>query len=113
MAVEFIKVTKDPGGEAPEWVRLAWLEVPRLRSVGRTANRRTRTESVTGLVSRQRVRAKPSYRVVAQEAVEALALVNRPAAAWFRANCPYVFKELGHAFEFPERCCEVVATVST
>lgn len=109
-----IRIVTRPAGEAPEWVRDAWigLSLP-------LAHPRAQTTIGFGVLSgprgslRQRVAALmgkgeriKGYIVPAQIAIERLASKHPDAAAWWRTNCPHLMAP-GHALMFRVEECEV------
>lgn len=92
----YIRIVKRPAGEAPEWVRDAWIGV-RLP----TKRDRPRDRIGLGVLSgphghfqqllfwlRGKTFRVTGYAVNALEAVELLSVKNAEAAEWWRSNCP-------------------------
>jgi hypothetical protein len=101
-----------PAGEAPEWVRDAWigLRLP----LGDPHKRNWRGTGVltgaTGFSSqlwaliRGRTVLTRGYLVQAKESVETLERANPAAAAWWRENAPHLLTGVG-GFVFEEEVC--------
>ncbi len=108
-----IKISRRPAGEAPEWVRDAWigLSLP-------TAAKRKRTVIGVGVLSGPRsvfgqiwamVLGKSfkieGYSVNAKLAVELLEKVEPEAAQWWRENTPWLLSGSRY-FVFDTAACE-------
>lgn len=108
-----IKIIRRPVGEAPEWVRDAWigLRIP-LAVAGK--RRRRGFGVLTGPASawRQllmlvmgRAEAFDGYVVDAAHAVDILASYDPNAADWWRQNVPHLLTG-SRNFVFDADCCE-------
>jgi hypothetical protein len=97
-----IRITAVPPGEAPEFVRRAWvgLELPLI--VGQVhADKGT----ALGVLSHQAVNAPPGYAVEGKAAIAILASANAEIAAWWRQNAPDIAAP-GYQLIFPAEVCE-------
>lgn len=112
-----ITIVRRPIGEAPDWVKDAWIglslpvaipEQRTLSTVGVLSRPKTRlhfwwaalrgrTEKVTGFI------------VDARRAITLLSAVRPDAADWWVENAPY-FAAGEEMFIFDAACCEVTAT---
>lgn len=81
---EAIRIIAVPPGDAPEWVRQAWvgLELPLAPDA-----------------------PKGKAVVYSHEAIAVLAKANPKAAAWWKTNFPRACRALGITFEFPPESC--------
>lgn len=116
-AKKFVLVHAVPQGEAPEWVRQAWvgLRLPLLtssegpkewRAVGVLSAPRSFIEWLR-LWLRGQSRRERGYAVAVVEAIELLDAARPDAAAWWRENTPHLVKP-GRVFIFSwESCAEV------
>lgn len=110
-----IRIIARPPGEAPEYVRDAWigLELP----LSGWLFRGRRLYATAGVLSgprtwAQRLRAlllggvqwRSGYAVKALRAVAILETRNPAAAAWWRTNCPHLLRST-RAFVFPTEVC--------
>jgi hypothetical protein len=111
-----IRITGVPPGEAPEWVRRAWVGLVLPLAPGEDGARTLSTGGVltgprgcaTALVHLLLGRAKQrrGYVIDADVAVWLLAEKDPEAAAWWQENAPHVLRP-GFRFMFPaEVCCE-------
>ena len=94
----FVEIIRPPIGEAPEWVREAWvgLHLPLARRTPRSwhgVGVLTGPKSLLGLlfalVTGRTTRTR-GYAVNAKAAVELLAGKNEAAANWWRQNSPHM-----------------------
>jgi hypothetical protein len=116
----FIRITRPPLGEAPLWVREAWvgLELPLARpilrkwySVGVLTGAKSRLGQIWGIIT-GRIEKTSGYPVIAKEAVDLLAAKNEAAVAWWRQNAVHLLN--GRAlFIFDVGACEVVTPPET
>jgi hypothetical protein len=97
-----VRVTGVPPGEAPAWVRQAWVgvELP-------TVRREPRAVPAFQVLSRSHADAGSGYEVSGSAAVAAVAVANPDAADWWRANVPEVLAP-GYLLIFPADVCERV-----
>ncbi|HXU99514.1 MAG TPA: hypothetical protein VG166_03340 [Caulobacteraceae bacterium] len=116
----YIDIVRTPEGEAPLWVRQAWVGL-RLPS----ALKRARTWPGQGVVTGPKTfagrlwgrlmgrgTAISGYAVGSREAVDLLAAVNPAAADWWRQNAPQFLGE-GLSFVFDAPACREVTSVMT
>lgn len=109
----FIRIVTRPAGEAPEWVRDAWIGL-RLK----THQNRPSDHNAFGVLSGPQVFWRQlwswiggralrvnGYAVDATEAVEVLSAENAEAAEWWRLNCPRMMDGRS-AFIFRAEECE-------
>jgi hypothetical protein len=114
--VNAVRITRTPAGEAPLWVRQAWvgLELPAAGTrpssyftAGVTAKPRPwfvrLSESLQGKRRRNR-----GYAVPAAAAIDILAGADPRAARWWREQTPHVLRS-GQYLLFEESACEPVA----
>jgi hypothetical protein len=110
-----VRIVRRPDGEAPEWVRDAWigLELPlacpepiTTRGFGAVTGPRN---AVSELVQSLLGRWKPvsGYIVPAFEAVELLSRQSPEAAAWWRCQAKFLVSE-GRTLLFDTPACERV-----
>jgi hypothetical protein len=94
----FIKIVKRPDGEAPDWVRDAWigLRLPTAQerqrhwiALGVSSNPRNFLDLVLSWLAGKTFGIR-GYSVNARQAVELLSAANADAAEWWRTNCPYL-----------------------
>jgi hypothetical protein len=113
----FIRIIKRPAGEAPEWVRDAWIGL--LIPTGQTE---PRTFAAFGVLSipkglwaewwtmlRGRALRVEGYTVSAVEAVRILSEKDPRAADWWRENCPALLEGRGGGLTFQTHECELIA----
>jgi hypothetical protein len=97
-----VRIKALPPGEAPEFVRRAWigLELPLILD-------QTRPEqmAVQGALSHEPVAAPPGYAVDGKIAIAALESANAEVAAWWRENAAHVLVP-GYQLVFPAEVCE-------
>jgi hypothetical protein len=108
----FVDIIRPPAGEAPDWVRQAWvgLRLP-------AAQRRARDWQGAGVITGPRSfagqfwarltgRTSPTYgyAVDAREAIDLLAGTNEAAAEWWRENAPRLLND-GQCFVFDATSC--------
>lgn len=109
----WIKIVARPEGEAPEWVRDAWIGVslPLLFGTpGVFEGVGVITGPKTWLATwwcrlRGRLLKVDGYLVSAREAVDLLSFANPPAAQWWRENTPDLLGPKGH-FIFDRPACQ-------
>lgn len=97
-----VRVVAVPPGEAPAWVRQAWVgvELP-------TVRRQPRAVPTFQVLSGAHGQPGPGYEVPGPAAVAAVAVVNPDAADWWRANVPGVL-DPRYTLVFPADVCERV-----
>jgi hypothetical protein len=109
-----VTIIARPSGEAPEWVRDAWigLELPlayrrsrNWRGIGVLTGPRGFLRQVWGLIRGRTIRM-PGYLIKSKTAIEILARANPAAADWWRENAPQ-FLEGWNKFIFDEAACRV------
>ena len=108
-----IQIVSTPAGEAPEWVRQAWVGLDLPCTGARPATYATRGVTAAPPSFWQKLRGAlgyggvplTGYCVPAVEAVDALAMVNPEAAAWWRDNTPQLLTP-GQAFLFEKAACK-------
>jgi hypothetical protein len=111
-----IRIISVPPGEAPDWVREAWVGVVLPLPAGRLGTRSTRP--VAGVLTGPRhfvarllnllggtCRHEDVYVVGVCDAVEALAATRPEAAMWWRDNLPELVRP-GRWFAFPAAVCQ-------
>lgn len=98
-----IKITARPQGEAPEWVRDAWIRCE-LTCVPDTCGHVPR--HCTGVVSGAAT-TSDGYDVDQAHALQVLAARNRTAAGWWRERYFPIDKQ---CFRFDRACAEVLAS---
>jgi hypothetical protein len=107
-----VTIIARPSGEAPEWVRDAWIGLrlplvhPRRRNwhgIGVLSGPRGVFRQLWALI-RGRTLRMPGYVVNAKVAIESLADSNPVAAAWWRKNAPH-FLNGRSRFIFDEAAC--------
>jgi hypothetical protein len=109
-----IRIVRKPIGDAPDWVREAWvcLELPSARK--QPANFRgvsvldapswlTAVQVLLGLACQRR----HGYLVPAMRAFELLSQQNESAAAWWRQHTPHLTRR-GKYLLFDDQACERV-----
>jgi hypothetical protein len=110
-----VRIIKAPIGEAPLWVREAWigcelpLRDPRERTID-TVGVLSIPRSFFGRIAAlwtQRTVKETGYLVDAALAVDRLSAARPDAADWWRANCRWVGKER-RAFLFDTPACEPI-----
>lgn len=108
-----IEIVRRPLGEAPEWVRDAWIGVSLPLAVSGKKSWQTFgvLEAPKGffaslwmIVSGQTEQVD-GYMVVAKEAVDILGIHNPDAADWWRENTPALL-DGKQMFIFDAPCCE-------
>ncbi|THH37060.1 hypothetical protein E4Z66_08970 [Aliishimia ponticola] len=110
-----VKIVSTPQGEAPEWVRQAWvgLRVPCLEdapvsmpAVSAVKGPGTVLGQVFSLL-RGKTERKRGYLVSARDVVGLLSLHNEAAAKWWLDNVPNV-TDPRQLFLFEANCCQPV-----
>jgi len=111
--MDSVLIVSPPQGEAPDWVREAWVGLRLPTKDGRGARRYLSAGVLTGpdgvlpmllgLVT-GRTNTASGYYVPSQEALAILDAARPEAAAWWRAQAPRFFKR-GHAFLFDDAAC--------
>jgi hypothetical protein len=110
-----IRIVNRPIGEAPEWVRDAWIGVVLplrvrkqkvWRGVGVLSGPHTFWAHLSARLT-GRTQRIPGYVVDVRVAVEILARQNAAAADWWRTNAHELLAR-GSGFIFDTACCEVV-----
>jgi len=108
-----IKIVRRPVGEAPDWVRDAWvglsipLALPGLRrslGLGVLSGPKNRVLRLWALV-RGKGQSLTGYIVNAKEAVDRLQSVRPDAAEWWRQNAPALL-DGKRCFVFDAAACE-------
>jgi hypothetical protein len=97
-----IRIIGLPPGEAPVWVRYAWLGLELPLIPGQVRSNRVAAQQVLSL---QPVMPPPSYAVDGKTAIEVLASASPEAAAWWRQWAPAVLAP-GYQLVFPAANCE-------
>lgn len=107
-----IRIVSRPAGEAPEWVRDAWIGLVLAtcgaarpvdaRTVGVLTGPRSLWKALWLFISRRSARGR-GYLVRVLPAIEQLDAANPPAAAWWREAAPHVLTRWG-VFQFDEGC---------
>ena len=110
-----VRIIKAPIGEAPLWVREAWIgcELP-------LSDPRKRTIETVGVLSlpgsffgwmaarwKRRIVTETGYLVDAALAVERLSSLRPDAADWWRINCRWL-GDKGRRFLFDDPACEPI-----
>lgn len=98
-----VRIAAVPPGEAPEYIRRAWigLELP-------VANGSSeRGQGVVGVLSNRSAACGDGYAVDGAEAVELLAAHAPNAAVWWCTNAPHVLVG-GYQLVFPAEVCEAI-----
>ena len=97
-----IRITALPPGEAPQFVRQAWvgLELPLIQGQVETDNLPAQQ-----VLSRQRVHPPGSYAVEGKAAIKILDSASPEAARWWRENAPDILAP-GYQLVFPAEVCE-------
>jgi hypothetical protein len=112
----FIKIVARPDGEAPEWVRDAWIgvklpllrpEVVRTAGFGVVRGPRSYLGQLWGCLTGQSF-AVSGYIVDAAHAVEMLGWTRPDAAAWWREHGGAVLNP-GRSLVFDAEACEPAA----
>ena len=110
-----VEIIARPAGEAPEWVRDAWigLRLPlrhpdkrAWRATGVLTGPRSYVGNLLAMV-RGRTERTPGYLVDARAAVDILSRANPAAATWWRDNVPHVLDQ-GGSFVFEEGACRSI-----
>jgi hypothetical protein len=116
MKADLVKIVRLPVGEAPEWVRAAWvgMTLPLVRSdlievstVGVMTGPTTRL----GHAWARLTRAAPimaGYQVNAKTAVDLLAATAPTSADWWRNNVPHLL-DGQQTFLFDKAACDLAA----
>ena len=113
--VGYIRIVQRPEGEAPAWVRDAWIgvtlplcriQVQRLAGFGVLTGPRSYLGELWAIF-RKRAPMVDGYVVPSRTAVETLGEANPDAAEWWRKNAPHVLK-VEHHFVFDAPACERV-----
>lgn len=112
-----IEIVATPAGEAPLWVREAWIGLVLPLAAGRASGSwsvvgvlsgpRTCTGALWAWLSGRTGRVT-GYRVPSADAVRILAARNRAAADWWRAHTDYAESERA-CFIFDAPACRPVA----
>jgi hypothetical protein len=99
-----IRITAAPPGEAPEFVRRAWvgLELPLVAGQARAERL-----PAQGVLSRRDVYAPPGYAVDGKTAVSILQESHPEVAWWWLENAPDVVAP-GYQLVFPAEVCQTV-----
>jgi hypothetical protein len=110
-----IEIVSRPDGEAPEWVRDAWIGLE-LRALNRVPEKILGFGVLSGPKSRLgewfgtfvgRTVSYEGFIVDAVEAVQSLSLHNSEAARWWRENCSHIL-EPGGSLMFRSQECKVL-----
>ena len=111
-----VRIVRAPIGEAPVWVRQAWigLTLPlapsarsgRWRSVGVLSGPRSFVGFLLAWIT-GRTEIIEGYPVMAAEAVDRLSHQNAEAAAWWREHAPHLLRPRG-VFLFDTPACDPV-----
>jgi hypothetical protein len=111
--VHKIRITGVPVGEAPEWVREAWVglelavvhrsRVVTMPAFGVLSMPRSLSGMLWGLVRGKTTRMS-GYLVSAPDAVDLLTGANPQAAQWWRDNTPHLMRP-GRLFLFNRDAC--------
>lgn len=116
----WIVIARTPIGEAPEWVRRAWigLELPvahphkrTWRVVGVNSGPKTLIGGLWALLS-GRTNKISGYSVNARAAVDILATKDAAAAEWWRTNAAHLL-DGRYPFIFDIESCDVVRPEAT
>jgi hypothetical protein len=111
----FVDIVQAPAGEAPDWVRQAWvgLRLPLARGrastwrgVGVTTGAKTLADRLWDIVRGRTIEVR-GYAVDARAAVDILAGSNPAAADWWRANAPQLL-DGRRLFAFDAAACREV-----
>jgi hypothetical protein len=104
-----VRIKALPPGEAPEFVRRAWigLELPLILDQVQPEKM-----AVEGALSHQPVDAPPGYAVDGKAAIAVLESANAEIAAWWRENAPNVAAP-GYQLVFPAEVCERLDDLGT
>lgn len=107
-----IKITKTPEGEAPKWVRSAWvgLVLPCASRTTCTLDPDTGRHDLRGVLSGKQVEPGIGFLVPTDLAVAALAKKNPRAAQWWR---DHGYPQKGGAFHFRESEAEALEGVQS
>ncbi|MEQ1542189.1 MAG: hypothetical protein ABL926_08040 [Novosphingobium sp.] len=114
-----IKIIKRPAGEAPEWVRDAWIGLELIAvndapaktlGFGVLSGPKGRLGQLLGIVSGRAVRYE-GFVVRSGQAIACLSAHNSEAANWWRENCPNFIKPKGGLL-FRTDECEIIRTTS-
>ena len=109
-----IRIVALPPGEAPQWVREAWIGLELPTEAERGVYRAIGVSSGLSFLDQlwRSIAGKgemiDGYVVEARRAVEILAAANPAAAAWWRQNTPQLLAQ-NRRFIFNKDVCEVVA----
>ena len=97
-----IKIVSMPAGQAPEWVRQAWIGL-----ILPTTSPRKPVVSSGVLGGEPGPSNIDDYQVKTDTAIKKLRKKNPEAAKWWEDNTPWLLGP-GHYFRFGKRFCEVV-----
>jgi len=109
-----VTIISRPSGEAPEWVRDAWiglrlpLAYPRSRNwrgIGVLTGPRGFFRQVLALIRGRTIRM-PGYLIRSKVAIEILGRANPAAADWWHENAPQFLTEW-NKFIFDEPACRI------
>jgi hypothetical protein len=100
-----VRIVSVPPGEAPEYIRRAWVGLELPVAGGRAG---PQTGGAFGVLSNQPMGYGPGYAVDGATAVRLLAAKDPDAAAWWRESAPHVLRG-GYQLVFPADVCEPVA----
>jgi hypothetical protein len=110
-----VKIVRAPAGEAPDWVREAWvgLVLPlkeaglqTVPSIGVLSGPRSALQSLWAMLAGRRL-TTTGYLTPAPRAIEVLERARPEAAAWWRENAPRFLREEAE-FLFDAPACERV-----
>jgi len=113
----FIRIITRPAGEAPEWVRDAWIglviptgqtEPHAFAAFGVLSLPKGRSAEWWAVLTGRALRID-GYTVSAIEAVRILSDRNPEAANWWRANCPLLLEGRGGGLTFQTQECALIA----
>lgn len=114
-----IKIIKRPAGEAPEWVRDAWIGLELLAindtpaktiGYGVLEGPKSKLGQLLGLVTGRAERYE-GFVVRSDHAIDLLAASNSLAATWWRENCPELTRP-ERQFLFQANECQVIPSTS-
>ena len=116
MIVRKIQIVKAPTGEAPEWVKEAWVglilpTVPRkgprtYRGLGVLTGTKTILGGIVSIIRGKTERIE-GYSVRVLPSITALESTRPDAASWWRENAPHLLKS-NRCFVFNAEACEAV-----
>ena len=109
----YIEIVRRPAGEAPEWVRDAWIGLSLPLAMAGRQNLRAASvlENSQGffgwllLMLSGRTERLEGYVVIAKDAVDILDAHDNRAACWWRENTPQLL-DGRQTFLFDVPCCE-------